>query len=85
MAVARVPVPNPFPGDSSVPRKRRHHPFNTYTFVTVLEKASVPEDTAKTLMVGTRQLLNQRSERAISNMLSKEELENVSSQINASS
>lgn len=77
MAVARVPLPNPFPGDSSAPRKQRRHPFNTYTFVTVLEKASVPEGTAKTLMVGTRQLLNQRSERATSNMLSKEELENV--------
>lgn len=76
MAVARVPLPNPNPGSSSVPRKR--HPFNTYTFVTVLEKASVPEETAKTLMVGTRQLLNQRSERATSNTLSKEELENVS-------
>lgn len=76
MAVARVPLPNPNPGSSSVPRKR--HPFNTYTFVTVLEKASVPEETAKTLMVGTRQLLNQRSERATTNMLSKEELENVS-------
>ncbi|EKD03542.1 hypothetical protein A1Q2_02125 [Trichosporon asahii var. asahii CBS 8904] len=76
MAVARVPLPNPFPGDSSSPRKQRRHPFNTYTFVTVLEKASVPEGTAKTLMVGTRQLLNQRSERATSNMLSKEELEN---------
>lgn len=78
MAVARVPLPNPFPGSSAAPPRKSRHPFNTYTFVTVLEKASVPEETAKTLMVGTRQLLNQRSERATSNMLSKEELENVS-------
>lgn len=76
MAVTRVPVPNPNPNSSSVPRKR--HPFNTYNFVTVLEKATVPNDTAKTLMIGTRQLINRRSERATTNMLSKEELENVS-------
>lgn len=74
MAVARVPLPSPF----IVPVRRSRQPFDTHAFVSRLENATLSPETSKALMELVRGLVMQRTERAATNMLSKEELDNVS-------
>lgn len=73
-AVARVPLPTP----SIVPVRRLRQPFDTHAFVSRLEDATLSPETSKALMETVRGLLLQRTDRAASNMLSREELDNVS-------
>lgn len=75
-AVARVALPQPWTTSASVRRTR--HPFNSHQFVSSLEKSSVEPESAKALMEGVRDLIVQRTDKAIFKMLSREEMENVS-------
>ncbi len=73
-AVARVPLPEPL----VVTPKRVRQPFDTHRFVSKLNAASIEPDVSKSLMESVRGLITQRIDRAAENMLSKEELDNVS-------
>ncbi|KLT38303.1 hypothetical protein CC85DRAFT_289651 [Cutaneotrichosporon oleaginosum] len=71
-AVARVPLPEPL----VVTPKRVRQPFDTHRFVSKLNAASIDPDVSRALMESVRGLITQRVDRAATNMLSKEELDN---------
>jgi hypothetical protein len=69
------PEPAPSPLTAS-PRSR--HPFDTYAFVSRLEKSDIDSGSARALMEGVRRLIVSRSDEARGTMLSTEEMDNVS-------
>ncbi|GMK55029.1 hypothetical protein CspeluHIS016_0200850 [Cutaneotrichosporon spelunceum] len=71
-AVARVPLPEPL----VVTPKRVRQPFDTHSFVTKLNAASMEPEVSRALMESVRGLITQRVDRASENMLSQAELDN---------
>jgi len=64
--------------EETVMNPRSRHPFDTYAFVSRLERSGIDSGAARALMEGVRSLIVQRSEDARRRMLSREELDNVS-------
>jgi hypothetical protein len=66
--------------EQTIPDLRRtHHPFDTYSFVSRLERAGVSAGAAHGLMEGVRALLVSRGGEARRTMLSIEEMDKVGS------